>query len=93
MLKRDSIGFGVLVGVVLPGILLLILLGLGRLTEPGAFISRPFEGFKPILASLVINLVTMRIYFVNFKMDRTGRGILLATFIIGAVFFLLYKYL
>jgi len=93
MLKRDSIGFGLLIGIVLPAILFAVLFLAGRYTEPGTLLNRPFQGFRPILLSLVVNLVTMRIYFVNLKMDRTGRGILLGTVIIAAAFFLFFSHL
>jgi hypothetical protein len=93
MLKRDSIWFGLLIGTLLPVILYFILMAIGKFTEPGTFFSRPFQGYNPVLLSLVVNLVTMRIYFVNLKMDRTGRGILLATFMIGVIFFIFLKHL
>jgi hypothetical protein len=93
MLKRDSIWFGLLLGTLLPVVLYLIITAIGKFTEPGTIINRPFEGYKPILLSLVVNLVTLRIYFVNLKMDKTGRGILLATFTIGVIFFIFFKHL
>jgi hypothetical protein len=91
MLKRDSIWFGLLIGTLLPVILFLIIHLISSLFEPGTFISRPFQGNKPMLLSLVINLVVIRFYFVNLKMDRTGRGILFATFALVLSFFIFFK--
>lgn len=93
MLKKDSIVFGVILGVLLPALLFLILNGAGSLIDPSSFLARPFEGYKPILFSLLVNLVTIRIYFVNLKMDRTGRGILLATFLIALAYFTFFKHI
>jgi len=93
MLKRDSIWLGVILGLALPGLVLFILLGVGSFIEPGQYYSRPFEGYMPLLISLTANLILIRIYFVRLKLDLTGRGILLATFVLGVLFFILTKYL
>jgi hypothetical protein len=91
MPKKDSIWLGLAIGIVLPGLLYCILYLISLLIETHSYFSRPFQGNKMLLISLVINLVTIRIYFVNLKMDRTGRGIILATFLIGMAFFLVFK--
>ena len=91
MFKRDSIWFGLFLGVLIPSLLYLILFLISKSIEVGTVISRIFEGNKPLLLSLVLNLVAIRIYLVNLRLDKTGRGILLATFTLGMVFFIFFK--
>ena len=91
MFKRDSIWFGFFLGILTPAILYLVLFMVGNRIEPDSRMSRIFEGNKPLFLSLILNLVIIRIYLVNLKMDRTGRGILLATFSLGMIFFIFFK--
>jgi hypothetical protein len=93
MFRRDSIWFGLVLGSVLPAVFYLAVTLIGRLIEPGTIMARPFQGYKPMLLSLVVNLILIRVYFVNLKMDKSGRGILLATFIMGLVFFIFFKHI
>jgi hypothetical protein len=45
------------------------------------------------LISILVNIILFRIVIVNFKKEKTGRGILFSTVIIAMVFFFLfYKY-
>jgi hypothetical protein len=44
-----------------------------------------------LLLSIFINLIPIRFYFVNLKMDKTGRGILLVTFALMVLFFSLIR--
>jgi hypothetical protein len=41
------------------------------------------------IISLVVNLLLMRYYLINLKADKTGRGILLVTFIVGITLFII----
>jgi|AntAceMinimDraft_16_1070373.scaffolds.fasta_scaffold17018_2 hypothetical protein len=76
--KKDSIIFGIILGIVLPGILYAILL----------YTKVPLRKPTSLLLSLSVNMLTIRYYFVNIRYDRTGRGILLVTFISGILFFI-----
>jgi len=40
-----------------------------------------------VLVSLFGNLFPIRYYFVNLKFDKTGRGVLLVTFVLVLIFF------
>lgn len=87
MLNRDSIGFGVVIGIVLPaiiyGILYLINLFLVSAFSEAMMIRHETQ----ILISIFTNLLPVRIYFVNLKYDKTGRGILLVTFLMMILYF------
>jgi hypothetical protein len=92
MLKKDSIAFGALVGLILPGILFGILSLVAVLIETGSEWTRPFEPDRLPLVALVINVIPIRIYFVTYKFDRSGRGVLLVTFLLMVVFFAVIRY-
>ncbi len=89
MLKKDSLWLGILIGIVSPfifyGFLALVNLVLSSLYGEDQEIKRK----TMFLLSIFINLLPIRIYFVSLKMDKTGRGILLITFALMLVFFIL----
>ena len=89
MLKKDSLWLGILIGMVSPfifyGFLVLVNLVISGLFSEGQEIKRN----TMFLLSIFINLLPIRIYFVSLKMDKTGRGILLITFALMLLFFML----
>ncbi len=91
MLKKDAIWFGIVMGMVLPALcgvfIFLVDLLIFNITEYGHVIHR----HDMILISIFINLLPIRIYFVNLKYDRTGRGVLLVTFIMMILFFIFIR--
>jgi hypothetical protein len=93
MLKRDSIYFGIFIGLLFPAALYGILYLAAGLVETGTAWARPFEKERMALLSMVVNLILIRLYFVKWKMDKTGRGVLLITFILVILFFIFKKYL
>jgi lipid-A-disaccharide synthase-like uncharacterized protein len=42
------------------------------------------------LAGIFVNMFTFRYYMVNLRYDKTGRGILLATFVYAGLFVYMY---
>ncbi len=87
-LKKDSFWLGILLGLVLPGILYLILHYINISIE-NKVSNRPYltDSMVQIL-SLIINLLMIRYYLITLKADKTGRGILLVTFVAGILFFI-----
>lgn len=89
MLKKDSLWLGILIGIVSPfvffGFLVLVNLVISGLFSEDQEIRRN----TMFLLSIFINLLPIRIYFVSLKMDKTGRGILLITFALMLLFFML----
>ncbi|HZK09342.1 MAG TPA: hypothetical protein VFC92_14245 [Bacteroidales bacterium] len=86
-LKRDSYGFGTLMALGAPLIAMLffyyLLLWISKL------IQLPHYGFRDLyLLSLTANILLMRYYLVSIKMVRTGKGILITTFVLVAIFFI-----
>ena len=92
MLKRDNIAFGALIGLVLPAIFYGLLSLVSLFLETGTTWTRPFEPDNMLIFALVINVIPIRLYFVNYKFDKTGRGVLLVTFLLMVVYFAYIRY-
>ena len=92
MLKRDNIAFGALIGLVLPAIFYGLLSLVALFLETGTAWTRPFEPDNMLIFALVINVIPIRLYFVNYKFDKTGRGVLLVTFLLMVVYFAYIRY-
>lgn len=88
-IKKDNYIFGALTGVVLP----LLLFGLIRLINYLILwtgLTHALLDLKMhVLISFAGNLLPIRYYFVSLKYDKTGRGVLLVTFILFIAFFAL----
>lgn len=93
MLKKDNIPFGMLIGILLPAIIFGLLTLITVITGSSTTWSRHMETSRMILLSVFINLVPIRVYFVNWKLDKTGRGILLVTFILMVIYFSTIRYI
>ena len=93
-LRKDSIGMGLLIGFIIPaatfgviyGVVALVLSLTGR--QPTEIIGIDMVQ-KFILLSLIPSVFTMRHYLLKLKYDRTGRGILLVTFLVAILFAIL----
>jgi len=92
MLKKDNMALGALIGLVLPAIFYGFLTLVGHFIETGTTWTRPFEPDRMFLLALIINVFPIRLYFVTYKFDKTGRGVLLITFILMAAYFLYLRY-
>lgn len=91
--RRDSFGIGVTIGIVIPAILFGILFGVLMLVvhkKPVMLLNNPelINTLVPslILISIIPSLILLRYYLLKLKFDKTGRGIVLATFLLGIVF-------
>lgn len=85
--KRDSHVFGAIIGLFLPVVTFLAFHFLSKLLVAFIDVDLSIYAFAIKLLSIAMNLIPMRYYFVNLKLDLTGRGILLVTFIYLVVYF------
>jgi hypothetical protein len=86
-LKKDAFWLGLLLGVVVPLVLYAILHYI-NIFIVNKVNNRPYLTDATVqIISLAANLIVMRYYLINRKADKTGRGILLVTFIAGIAFF------
>lgn len=89
-LKSDSLFMGIVVGVIIPVIVFGILYGVGQVLD---FYSGQTEvlKYKTIgLVSIFSNMLGLRYYLVKLKYDKTGRGILMITFVFALIYFGFY---
>ncbi len=87
MFKKDSWTLGIIIGIALP--LIVYFLAILTFAQYGhvdgvIYTLRPRV---PALVAIVANLLPFRYYMVNKKFDRTGRGILLTTFLFVILIF------
>jgi len=89
ILRRDSMLFGIIFGICLPAVCFGILYAITTVFAPEGkdyLIKLP----NIMLLSIFSNLFTLRYYLLTLKYDKTGRGILLVTFILAIAFFALH---
>lgn len=92
MLKKDNMAFGALIGLVLPAISYGILALIALFIETGTAWTRPFEPDRMMILALVINVIPLRLYFVTYKFEKTGRGVLLVSFLLMVAYFLYLRF-
>jgi hypothetical protein len=87
LLQKDHYLFGLVVGVATPAILfgLILLINYFLLLIDVARFYLDLQ--THVLTSIFGNLLPIRYYFVNLKFDKTGRGVLLITFVVVLLFF------
>lgn len=79
MFRKDHIAFGAMIGSVIP-IAIYLLLELITIERNGIRVPVFSENTRLVLA-VAANLLPFRQYMVKLKLERTGKGILLVTFI------------
>ncbi len=95
MFNKDSWVLGAIIGILLPaasfGIIYLIL-GISGIDNTNGMTSagKYFKTSNILLISIFTNMLPFRIYMVNKKYDKTGRGILGTTIIYAILFFILF---
>jgi len=88
-LKSDSLLLGIIVGIVFPGIIYGIL-HLLNVSFPNPATKYTFLKESTIqILGIAVNALTLRFYLIKLKADKTGRGIMLVTFIMAILFFAL----
>ena len=87
-LKKDNYFIGGAIGIIVPVLTWVILYFANDLIHNPKGVSY-FRPFMIQILSLIPNLILLRIYLINLKADKTGRGILFVTFIIGITLFII----
>ncbi len=90
MLNKDNLTLGLLIGIVLPvlvyALVIAVLIPYGQV-DGVIYAPRPKV---PFLVAIVANLFPFRFFMVSKKHDRTGRGILLVTFLMVIAIFSIF---
>ncbi len=87
-LKKDHYLLGGAIGILAPVILWVILYYSNEAIHNSKGVSY-FRPFMIQILSLIPNLLLLRYYLISLKCDKTGRGILFVTFIIGIGMFIM----
>ncbi|MBR4136755.1 MAG: hypothetical protein IKU03_10195 [Bacteroidales bacterium] len=96
-LRKDSYVIGILLGVLVPAICFGLLYGILMLLvhfKPDMLVNNPnlMRTILPkfVLIGIIPSVLLLRYYLLKLKYDKTGRGILIATFVIAIVFAILH---
>ena len=88
VLKKDSWGLGIAAGIIVPLVVFGLLTLINLITEKSFGHALLVKGSTVQLISIFINLFTLRYYLLKLQFDKTGRGILLVTFVFAISFFI-----
>jgi hypothetical protein len=87
---KNSLLAGILWGILLPAFVLTLLHLIVVPAFPNAYWLQKEK--VPFLLALIPNLFLIRLYFINWKLDKAGRGVLLVTFIAMVLVFILVNH-
>jgi hypothetical protein len=93
-LKKDSMLLGFILGAIIPPVIFIILYFSNKYLSVAFDKDHILEDNTVKLVSIVLNIFVFRYYLVKEKVEKTGRGVLLATFIYALVifYFIIKKY-
>ena len=86
-LKKDNYLFGLAVGILTPAALFGLIYAMNFFLLVIGVAKFYLDLENHLLVSVFGNLLPIRYYFVNLKFDKTGRGVLLVTFVVILLFF------
>jgi len=89
MLKKDAFLFGLLIGLVLPVVFFMLLYFGGKLLVDIELFESLHDKGTIQLISIFVNLFPIKYYFVNLKYEQSGRGVLLMTFVLALLYFII----
>lgn len=87
VLKKDHYVYGLVIGILTPLLLFGLIYGINHLLLRMGVARYILDLQTHIFVSVFGNLLPIRYYFVNLKYDKTGRGVLLITFVVVLIFF------
>lgn len=87
MLKNDHYVLGIAIGLLTPVLVFALIYGINYLLLLMGVAKAYLDFQDHLFVSLFGNLIPIRYYFVNLTFDKTGRGVLLVTFVIVMLFF------
>jgi hypothetical protein len=85
--RKDNHAFGILIALVV-SIAMYSLLGVFAYFFPETFSSRFLSKQVIVMISIFVNVFPFRVYMVGLKLERTGRGILAAMFVLMILYFI-----
>jgi len=87
--KRDNLLFGLIIGATAPWVLFGLLFFLNRWISDLLHHAQPIIQTSTLqLIAIVVNVFMIRQYLSKLKYDKTGRGVLLCTFVYILAYFI-----
>lgn len=90
LINKDNFFWGALIGFVFPALTFLLIRFLASTAGNEAFVVRPLGYDSMQVYSIVANLLPFRYYMINKQLDRTGRGLIFATFVLVIAYFIVF---
>ncbi len=90
-LKQDKLSLGLLIALIIPVPAALFFAVLLRMVQYNLHYLGKVRDVDILLLGIAMNLVAMRFYFVKFKFEHTGKGILILTVFMILLFFIFLK--
>ncbi len=90
LLNKDNFFWGALIGFIFPALAFLLIRFLASTAGNEEFIIRPLGYDSMQVYAIVANLIPFRIYMINKQLDRTGRGLIFATFVLVIIYFIMF---
>jgi hypothetical protein len=90
-LKQDKLSFGLLIGLIIPVPVSVLFAVSLRLIQYNLHLFGRVRDIDILLLGIAMNLIVMRFYFVKYRYEHTGKGILILTVIMILLFFIFLK--
>jgi hypothetical protein len=90
-LMKDSLSFGIMLGLLIPVPAALFFAAVLRLVQYNLHSLSYVRDADILLLGIAVNLVVMRFYFMKFKLADTAKGIMLVSVLMGILFFVFLK--
>jgi hypothetical protein len=90
LINKDNFFWGALIGFVFPALTFLLIRFLAATAGNEEFVIKPLGYDSMQVYSIVANLIPFRIYMINKQLDRTGRGLIFATFVLVIAYFIVF---
>jgi hypothetical protein len=87
MFKKDHFLLGVIIGLIMPVLIAALVFLINYLLVSAAITQVYLDRKAHYMMGIAGNLLPIRYYFVNVQFDRTGRGVVLVTFVLILLFF------
>lgn len=92
-LKKDNFWLGMAMALIIPLVVFIIVYLVNNYFSDIKKVRTIIQDHTKYLIAVFFNLVIFRIYMVNWKMDKTGKGILAMTFLLAMGYLMLFQVL
>jgi hypothetical protein len=90
MLKKDNALLGLAIALLTPIMMFIPIYFLDKYLAESRGVPYVIKDETKFVMSIFFNLIFFRLYMINWKLDKTGRGILGGTFILAMVYLVLF---